>query len=213
MTDFTQALDGRVKSMARTHELLSASRWRGISVAEIIQRELAPYIKDGNTEINGPEVVLRAETGQVMAMVVHELATNAAKYGALSTQHGRVSIRWGQPSNGHGHAPLVFEWRETGGPGVVAPQKSGYGTSTIRDVIPYEFAGAVDLKFAASGVVCRIELPADWLSNDGEPTWGAFEKLQAGNPVSATAKDIRTEHRAAVTDVGPGLTTPQGSLR
>jgi len=157
-------------------------RWRGISVAEIIQRELAPYIKDGNTEIDGPEVVLRAETGQVMAMVVHELATNAAKYGALSTQQGRVSIRWGQSSNGHRYA-LVFEWRETGGPPVVAPQKSGYGTSTIRDVIPYEFAGAVDLTFAASGVKCRIELPADWLSHDGEPTWGASEtQQQAGTP-------------------------------
>jgi len=117
-----------------------------------------------------------------MAMVVHELATNAAKYGALSTQQGRVSIRWGQSSNGHRYA-LVFEWRETGGPPVVAPQKSGYGTSTIRDVIPYEFAGAVDLTFAASGVKCRIELPADWLSHDGEPTWGASEtQQQAGTP-------------------------------
>jgi two-component sensor histidine kinase len=115
MSDFAAALNGRIQSMARTHELLSARRWRGISVAEIIQRELAPYIKDGNTEIDGPEVVLRAETGQVMAMVVHELATNAAKYGALSTQQGRVSIRWGQSSNGHRYA-LVFEWRETGGP-------------------------------------------------------------------------------------------------
>jgi PAS domain S-box-containing protein len=182
MSDFAAALNGRIQSMARTHELLSASRWRGISVAEIIQRELAPYIKDGNTEIDGPEVVLRAETGQVMAMVVHELATNAAKYGALSTQQGRVSIRWGQSSNGHRYA-LVFEWRETGGPPVVAPQKSGYGTSTIRDVIPYEFAGAVDLTFAASGVKCRIELPADWLSHDGEPTWGASEtQQQAGTP-------------------------------
>jgi len=117
-----------------------------------------------------------------MAMVVHELATNAAKYGALSTQNGRVSIRWGQPLNGHRHAPLVFEWRETGGPVVVAPQKSGYGTTTIRDVIPYEFGGAVNLTFAASGVDCRIELPAAWLSNDGRPIWGACEKLQAGVP-------------------------------
>lgn len=182
MSDFAAAFNGRIQSMARTHELLSASRWRGISVAEIIQRELAPYIEDGNTDIKGPEIVLRAETGQVMAMVVHELATNAAKYGALSAQHGRVSIRWGQSSNGHGHAPLVFEWRETGGPTVTAPQNPGYGSSTIRDLIPYEFGGVVDLTFAVSGVQCRIELPAEWLSNDGEPPWGAWEKLQSGSP-------------------------------
>jgi PAS domain S-box-containing protein len=169
MPDFAAALDGRIQSMARTHELLSASRWHGISVAELVQRELAPYTKDGNTDINGPEILLRAEAGQVMAMVIHELATNAAKHGALSTQNGCVSVRWRQRSNGHRHTPLVLEWRETAGPSVAAPKKSGYGTSTIRDVIPYEFRGSVDLTFAASGVRCRIELPADWLSNDCEP--------------------------------------------
>jgi PAS domain S-box-containing protein len=95
MADFATALDGRVQSMARAHELLSASRWQGISVAELVRRELAPYATTDNTEINGPEVLLRAEAGQVMAMVLHELATNAAKYGALSTQNGRVSIKWG----------------------------------------------------------------------------------------------------------------------
>jgi len=168
MPDFAAALDGRVQSMARTHELLSASRWHGISVADLVQRELAPYTKDGNTDIDGPEVFLRPESAQVMVMIVHELATNAAKHGALSTQYGRVSVRWRQRSNGHRHAPLIFEWRETGGPAVVEPQKSGYGTSTIRDAIPYEFSGTVDLTFVPSGVRCRIELPADWLSNDCE---------------------------------------------
>ena len=122
----------------------------------------------GNTDIDGPEVFLRPESAQVMAMIVHELATNAAKHGALSTQYGRVSVRWRQRSNGHRHAPLIFEWRETGGPAVVELQKSGYGTSTIRDAIPYEFSGTVDLTFVPSGVRCRIELPADWLSNDCE---------------------------------------------
>ena len=101
-------------------------------------------------------------------MVVHELATNAAKHGALFIQDGRISVRWRQRPNGHSHAPLVFEWRESSGPCVVAPDGSGYGTSTIRDVIPYEFGGTVDLALAPSGVQCRIELPADWLTNDQE---------------------------------------------
>jgi two-component sensor histidine kinase len=137
-------------------------------VAELVRRELAPYATSGNTEIDGPEVTLRAEAGQVIAMVLHELATNAAKYGALSTQDGRVSIRWRQQPNGHPRSYLVLEWREAGGPAVVASQDSGFGTRTIRDLIPYELGGAVDLSLAPEGVRCRMELPAGWLSNDGE---------------------------------------------
>jgi len=168
MVDFATALDGRVQSMARTHELLSASRWHGISVEELIRRVLAPYAMTGNVEIKGRDVILKAEAGQAMGMVLHELATNAAKYGALSTKEGRVSIRWDRRLNGH-PPPLVLEWREVGGPSVVAPENSGFGTSTIRDVIPYEFGGTVDLAFAPAGVQCRMELPADWFSNYGEP--------------------------------------------
>jgi two-component sensor histidine kinase len=164
MADFATALDGRVQSMARTHELLSASRWQGISVEELVRRELAPYATGSNAEIKGPDVILKAEAGQVMGMVLHELATNAAKYGALSTKEGRVVIRWDPRLNGH-PPRLVLEWREVGGPSVVAPEYSGFGTSTIRDVIPYEFGGTIDLAFAPAGVQCRMELPADWLSN------------------------------------------------
>src|SRR5262249_34127634 len=91
MADFAAALDGRIQSMARTHELLSASRWHGISLAELIRSELAPYATTGNTEINGPEVILRAEAGQGKDTVLLELSTNAAKYGALSTTQGRAA--------------------------------------------------------------------------------------------------------------------------
>jgi len=169
MSDFATALEGRIQSMARTHELLSARRWQGISVAELIRRELAPYATSGNTEIDGREIILSAEAVQVIAMVVHELTTNAAKYGALSTQNGRVSIRWRQRPNGHPRSHLVIEWREIGGPSVVAPQNSGFGTHTIRDLIPYELGGTADLSFAPEGVCCRLELPVKWLSNDGDP--------------------------------------------
>jgi len=163
MADFATALDGRVQSMARTHELLSASGWQGISVAELVQRELAPYAITGNTKINGSNVILKAEAGQALAMVLHELATNAAKYGALSTQSGCVEIQWAQRPNGHARSHLVLEWREVGGPSVVAPEKPGFGTHTIRDLVTYEFGGTVDHAFAPEGVRCRVELPAQWL--------------------------------------------------
>jgi PAS domain S-box-containing protein len=167
--NFVAALDGRIRSMATTHELLSAGRWHGISLTEIIQRELAPYARPNNVEINGPEIVLRAEAGQAMAMVLHELTTNAAKYGALSTGNGRVSIRWDEQPNGHSRSCLVFEWQEIGGPLVEAPGNPSYGTTTIRDLIPYEFGGTVDLVLALDGVRCRLELPGDWLSDESKP--------------------------------------------
>jgi PAS domain S-box-containing protein len=164
------ALEGRLRTMATTHELLSSRQWQGLSLTDLVRRELAPYATRNNTEINGPEVLLRAEAGQALAMVLHELATNAAKYGALSTKKGRVSIRWDRRLNGQSHSYLVLDWQEIGGPPVVAPEKSGYGTSTIRDLIPYEFGGMVDLAFAPEGMRCRLELPADWLSIAGQPT-------------------------------------------
>ena len=166
---FAAALKGRIRSMATTHELLSARRWQGISFTELVRRELAPYASRSNTEIDGPEVILEPEAGLAMAMVLHELATNAAKYGALSTKGGHVMITWERPHNSQ-PPNLLVNWKEFGGPPVVAPEKSSFGTSTIRDLIPYEFGGRVDLTLAPEGVRCRIELPADWLSSGGTPT-------------------------------------------
>ena len=171
VADFVAALDGRIRSMATTHELLSSHGWHGVSLLELVQRELAPYASRNNTEVNGPGTLLKPEAGQAMAMVLHELATNAAKYGALSTENGRVSIRWHRHLilNGHPQSNLVFEWQEIGGPPVVVVGKSSYGTSTIRDLIAYEFGGTVDLVLAPEGVRCRLELPSDWLGDDRQP--------------------------------------------
>jgi PAS domain S-box-containing protein len=170
IADFTSALEGRIRSMAATHDLLSSRHWQELPLIELIRRELAPYAASKNTEISGPTVLLKPEAGQALAMVLHELATNAATYGALSTNKGRVLIRWDRRLNGRPLSNLVLEWREVGGPRADAPGKSSYGTSTIHDLIPYEFGGTVDLVFAPDGVRCRLELPPDWLTNVGEPT-------------------------------------------
>ena len=165
MDEFLEVLDGRINSMANAHALLSRGRWQGVSLAELVHCELAPCVGEGNAVVEGPEVVLAAEATQAVATVLHELVTNAAKYGALSTPRGRVSVRWDWLHNGSARQPLILEWQELGGPAVVAAMKAGYGTSVICDLVPYELGGTVDLVFAADGVRCKLEIPGDWLSS------------------------------------------------
>jgi PAS domain S-box-containing protein len=164
ITDFVASVNRRIKSLASTHELLSHARWQGVSLQEIVRREFAPY-STGNTDISGPSITLRPEAAQAVAMVLHELATNAAKYGALSNHTGRVSVRWFWLRNGIPYQRLAIDWRETDGPPVSAPSASGYGTSTIRELIPFELGGKVELVFAYEGIRCRLEIPVDWISS------------------------------------------------
>jgi two-component sensor histidine kinase len=165
LPSFVAGLTHRISSMARTHQLLSESNWRGVSLAEIVRRELAPFA-EGNSEVDGPSVTLKSEAAQAVASVLHELTTNAAKYGAFSTRNGRVSFRWWWQQNGS-HDRLAIEWKEAGGRPVLAPSRSGYGTSIIREIIPYELGGTVELVFVSGGLRCRMEIPAYWVSRGG----------------------------------------------
>ena len=165
MADFVTALDGRIKSMAATHQLLSSRQWKGILLSALVRRELAPYATHRNTEIVGPDVTLNPDATQAVSMVLHELTTNAAKYGALSTNDGLVSVRWHRVLNGDADARLRIEWEESGGPAVQTPDRSGYGMEVIRDLLPYELEGAVDLAFASEGVRCRIDIPVSQLAS------------------------------------------------
>ena len=163
--DFVAALDGRIKSMAATHQLLSSHQWKGIFLSDLVRRELAPYAAHSNTEIGGPDVILKAEPAQAVSMVLHELTTNAAKHGALSTHGGRISVRWHRVMNGNADARLCIEWQESGGPAVQTPGRSGYGMEVIRDLLPYELDSKVDLAFASAGVRCCIDIPVSQLAS------------------------------------------------
>jgi len=161
MDEFIQTLDGRIQSMATAHSLLSQSRWNGAGLHDLVRHQLAPYATEANMTVTGPEIMLSAAATQAVAMVLHELVTNAAKYGALSSQEGRISVQWDPPADG-ATPTLTIVWRETGGPPVAAaaPQE-GYGTSLIRDLIPHELGGTVDLVLAPEGVRCTIVIPLD----------------------------------------------------
>ena len=109
-------------------------------------------------------VVTVKTTGKVAGAAVH-LTTNAAKYGAFSNRNGRVSVQWRWLQNGS-HDRLLIEWQETGGPPVLAPSRSGYGTSIIRELIPFELGGEVELSFAPDGAKCRLEISGEWASKE-----------------------------------------------
>jgi two-component sensor histidine kinase len=123
-------------------------------------------LRDNNVIIEGPAIVLTSEAVQAVAIVLHELATNAAMNGALSSRHGQVSVCWRRQPNGASGAGVVLEWREIGGPPVKVLGALGYGTSVIRELIPYELGGTVDYLLAPAGVACLLEIPAKWLRDE-----------------------------------------------
>ena len=135
---------------------------RGIAAAKSPSEFIAAATEHASRRvtIKGEDIMLGAAEIQAVAMMLHELVTNAAKYGSLSVPNGRACVTWQRQSSDAG-AKLVFEWRELGGPRVVAAVPSGYGTNLIRNLIPHELGGAVDLAFAPDGVSCKIEVPLE----------------------------------------------------
>jgi PAS domain S-box-containing protein len=174
LDDYMQALDRRIRSMADGYALLSQNRWAGVELAELVRRQLAPYATDANATIDGPTVTLAAQATQALAPVLHELATNAARYGALTSPHGRVDVTWGF-GPGEGATTLAIAWHEIGGPAVANLPDGKYGLRIIRDLIPHELGGAVDLAFPSEGVSCKIQIPlaaarAQYASNLQDPS-------------------------------------------
>jgi len=191
MDQFVAAFDGRIRSMATTHELLSGRGWKGIPLAELLRHQLAPYATTNNMDVKGPDVLLSAVAGQTIGMVFHELITNAAKYGALSTRNGRLSVRWGWLRNGKVVDRLVMEWREIGGPVVGTPSRAGLGMEVIRDLVPYELEGNVDLAFASEGARCHFDIPVSRLTND-DPLGNKFNRSDLAEPFGGCRKQSAT---------------------
>jgi two-component sensor histidine kinase len=156
--ELIQTLDRRIQSVADAHTLLSQSHWHGARLDDLVRGQLAPYTTRTNTVISGPDIMLSAAATQALAMVLQELVTNAVKYGSLSTPHGRVSVNWERVDEVWA-ARVVIAWREIGGPTVTTPSDFSYGTNLIRNLIPHELGGIVNLVFAPDGLHCDIEVP------------------------------------------------------
>jgi PAS domain S-box-containing protein len=152
---FARAVEGRVAALARAHARLAAGRWEGLDVGEILRGELAPHAEGDRTRVEGPPLRLSADGAQGIAMVAHELTTNAAKYGALAHPDGRVDVGWSREGD-----EVVLRWREVDGPPVVAPASAGFGTQLVRATVEAKMGGRFAPDWHPDGFSCTIRVPA-----------------------------------------------------
>ncbi|MGH7088747.1 MAG: sensor histidine kinase, partial [Stellaceae bacterium] len=155
-----ETLIGRLRALAQTHDLLVRTSWTDVPLRDLIAAELAPYAREerDNVRIDGAPVLLKPRAAQTLALVLHELATNAAKYGALSAEGGRVEIAWTIAGSGPGR--LRLSWIERGGPEVIQLSKRGFGTELVERSIPFELQGEARLEIVDKAVRCTIAIPA-----------------------------------------------------
>lgn len=153
--DFVAALRGRLAAMARAHDLLTSRVWKGAELEEVVRAALAPWLGEGRIALSGPPVALRSRQALALSMALHELATNALKYGALSVPEGWVTIHW--DANG----AIDLRWEESGGPPVSPPTRQGFGSRVLNRALAAELDGAIDLRFAPAGVTCAIRFVPD----------------------------------------------------
>lgn len=152
-----EILTGRISALAHAHQLLAQARWEGADLRRLIEEELRPfqYGQADQTRIEGAQVALRPQAAQSVAMAMHELATNAAKYGALSMSTGRVEVTW---RGGQDAEPLTILWRESGGPPVTPPAKRGLGTTVVQRAVGGALRGRARFDWRPEGLVCELTL-------------------------------------------------------
>jgi len=151
-----RAIGGRIQALAKLNDLFVESRWTGAELSRIAARELAPYVGEGQmrARIDGPYVLLAPNTAQAVAVILHELATNAAKYGALSVAKGCVEVEWSHAANDR----LILTWTEKGGPAVKRPTRQGFGTRVMKRMIRDQHERHLRLDWRLEGLACEIIL-------------------------------------------------------
>jgi PAS domain S-box-containing protein len=151
---YIRSVEGRITALARVHTVLSLSSWQGAEIGKLIDEELAPYSTGEQIELRGAEVQLQPAIAQTVALALHELVTNSAKYGALSTLTGRLSVSWDLQSG-----LLGIVWTETGGPAVEIPESRGFGTRSVIASIESQLGGKAEFDWRPEGLICRLSVP------------------------------------------------------
>lgn len=161
LEQFQDAFVPRLMALSNTHNLLATDAWTGVNLRDVVASELAPYENGavGRSTITGDDLRLSPKMALGLAMVIHELSTNAAKYGALSVAGGRVDVEWGSFEHADKGRSLRVRWRESGGPPVSAPIRRGFGSRLVTEGTAFELRGTAVIDYAPTGVQCVIEIP------------------------------------------------------
>jgi two-component sensor histidine kinase len=160
LDDFRDLFEARLVALSQTHNALTHSAWQHARLGELVRQQLAPYPPE-QVRLEGEEQDLAPREALAMGMVFHELATNAAKYGALSTPNGCVRVTWSVADGDGERRQLVLEWIETGGPPVTAPTRRGFGTRMVQGSVVGELGGSATLAFEPAGFSLRMAIPLD----------------------------------------------------
>ncbi|WP_372708141.1 HWE histidine kinase domain-containing protein [Brevundimonas sp.] len=162
---FAATIGGRVQALARAHDQITESNWGPRPLQGLIANEAAAYLSGGTprVHVDGPRVLLEPQAFATMALVLHEMVTNAAKYGALSDRSGRVVVEWTVEND-----DLVIRWREMGGPPVQAPTRRGFGTTIIERSVPHDLRGEASIHYPLHGVEARFVVPSKFVNHDGD---------------------------------------------
>ena len=157
LDEFATGIDNRIRALSATHDLLTNSEWGTTPIASVVLVELAPYANDDDHTVvtDGPDVELAPNDALSLGLAIHELATNAAKYGALSCVGGKVEVHWSLVND----KLARIRWTESNGPEVAPPQKRGFGTDLIEKIVAHELRHPVELDFATEGVRCTLLVP------------------------------------------------------
>jgi two-component system CheB/CheR fusion protein len=165
---FKAAFNGRLHALASAHDLLVDEGWAGSDMRQLVRRTLEPYRTAGERiMVNGPKLTLRAQAGVALTMILHELATNAAKYGALSTPNGTLDVNWLREDSG-GRPQIRLRWIEALGPPVKTPSRRGFGSELIERSTTHELHGQATLDYREEGLHCELTFPWDERSPPGE---------------------------------------------
>ena len=160
--DFVLGFSRRLCAFAETHDLLVMAEWQGVEIRELIRVHLAPFhnLSDNSVLIEGPQLKLSSKAAEQIGLALHELGTNAVKYGALSVPTGMVKIRWDLETDETHNSLLRLIWKEVGGPPVEEPQRQGFGDIVLTKVVPVSLRGTASLEFEPEGIKWVLLAPS-----------------------------------------------------